>query len=195
MRIEKAGYNLRMKTIILLISIFFISHSARAATFAPTSVEVLYQPTYTMTSGGPTPALGSLGGGIRIGYAMSSHIAFNLGGYYDSFVFGGVAGVNQTMYAARATGDFSFMLAPPVHIYAGADATASFSPPAAFTMTSNRDIGAIGGLKVLFGGGSMKLVVGAEYRYALATSYTYAGGSIINHAVMGTLGLHFGGHQ
>lgn len=165
--------------------------SAHAASFAPTSVEVLYQPTYTMATGGPTSQLSTLGGGIRIGYAMTPQISFELGGYYDGFVFGGIAGSNQTAYAARATGDFALAVLKPIRIYLGADANAYLSLPPSLTTTGNKDFGLIAGMKLLVGSGP-RLVLGAEYRYALATALTYTGGSINASAVVGTVGVHFG---
>ncbi len=180
--------------LVSIISVTLVSSSARATTpFAPTSVELLYQPTYTMATGGPTAQLGAMGGGLRIGFAMTPVIAFELGGYYDGFVFGDIAGANLTVFAARATGDFALAVSKAIRIYAGADANVYFNPPSALTTTTNQDIGIIGGLKVLIGGGTTQLALGAEYRYAMVTALTYAGGSINSTAVLGTIGLHFGG--
>jgi hypothetical protein len=162
-------------------------------TYAPTSFEVLYQPTYSMPKGGPSSQVGAVGGGIRIGYAMTSLIAFELGGYYNGYVFGDIAGAKKTAYAARATGDFAFAPSPNFRFYLGADANAFINPPSDVTRTGDQDIGIIGGFRLLVGGSNTKVVLGAEYRYALATALTYTGGTINTSAVLGTIGLHFGG--
>jgi hypothetical protein len=182
-------------SIIKLIMVFYgitVSSLAWATPYAPTSFELLYQPTYTMAIGGPTAQLGLAGGGVRIGFEMTPLIAFELGGYYNGYVFGDIIGTNQTLYAARATGDFAFAPSQAFRIYLGADANVCFNLPSILTSTDNKDIGIIGGFRVLVGGGT-KVVLGAEYRYPLATAYTYVGGSINTAAVIGTIGLHFGG--
>lgn len=178
--------------LVLFASTVLASNSFGATTFAPTSFELLYQPTYTQATGGPTAQLGVAGAGVRIGYMMIPRIGFELGGYYNGYVFGDIGGVNQTAYAARATGNFVLLVLDSVRIYAGMDANAYFDPPAALTATGDKDLGGIAGVRFLVGGGP-RLVVGAEYRYAPNTIFTYAGGSIRANAVIGTIGLHFGG--
>lgn len=180
---------------IKLITIFvstFASSMAWAITYAPTSVEILYQPNYSIPTGGPSAQAGALGGGIRIGYAMTSLVAFELGGYYDGYVFGGIAGKNQTAYAARATGAFAFVPSQFFRIYAGADANAFLDLPSDLATTGKKDIGIIGGVRLLVGSGA-KLAIGAEYRAPLASALSYSGGTIKTSAVLGTIGIHFGG--
>lgn len=181
--------SIRIMGLMAMILASLASGSAWATTFGPTSFEVLYQPTYT--TGGSSSQLGSLGGGIRIGYAMTPRIGFELGGYYDSYVFGDVAGTNETVYAARVTGNFTLMPADFLRIYVGADANAYFNLPASLT-AANQDIGVIAGLRFL-AGSAVKFVFGAEYRYATAPALTYAGGAVNSSAVLGTIGFHFGG--
>ena len=184
-----------MKSIIRsapLFAIVLTTQTGWAKNFAPTSFEIVYQPTYTLAAGGPTSQFSSLGGGLRLGYEMAHMIGFELGGYYVGYTFGNIAGTTQTAYAARATGDFMFAPHPGLRLYLGADANVIFNPPTGMATTNNKDIGIIGGLRILIGGPT-KVFFGAEYRYALATVMTYTGGSINNSAVLGNFGIHFGG--
>ena len=188
----KAFLNITLGLIATLAVIPLASSVSQAAAFAPSSFEVIFEPTYSLATGGPASRVGALGGGIRIGYEMVPMIAFELGGYYVDYVFGNVAGADQSAYAARGTADFAFAPTPAIRIYLGVDANAFFSPPASLTSTGNKDLGAIGGLRLVVGTG-VKVLVGAEYRYAANTIFNYVGGSINNSAILGTVGIHFGG--
>lgn len=183
---------IRLTAITAAIGFSTSAWAATAAAYAPTSVEILYQPTYSMATGGPTARLGSLGAGIRIGYGMTSNITVELGGYYNGYVFGDIVGSDLTAYAARGTADIAFAPSPNVRFYAGIDANAYFSPPTGLTLTGNKDLGGFTGVRFLVGKGP-RFFVGTEYRYAVNTVFTYSGGSINPSAVVGSVGIHFGG--
>lgn len=179
--------------LVLLALILAPSALAREAAYLPTSFEILYQPTYTLPTGGPSSQVGPLGGGLKLGYQMIPRIGFELGGYYNGMVFGGVSGSNLTVGTARATADFQLNVLSFFNIYVGADWNVYFNPPGPLAMANVRDMGIIGGAKILLGGKTVKLIVGAEYRYALAAGLTNGGTAITVPAVLGTLGIHFGG--
>ncbi len=170
-----------------------MSEARAAAAYAPTSFEIVYQPVYSMATGGPSEQLAAGGGGLRLGFEMAPMIGFELGGFLDPYAFGGVPGLGGgSTYAARATAGFALAPHPSLRLTLGADANWFFNPPAEFIPTGEKDFGIVGGARILIGG-LAKFFVGAEYRYPLAAIFTYNGNAVRNTAVLGTIGLHFGG--
>jgi len=166
---------------------------AAAGAYLPTSFEIVYQPVYSMATGGPSAQLGAGGGGLRLGFQMAPMIGFELGGFLDPYAFGGVPGLGGgATYAARATAGFALAPHPGLRLTLGSDCNWFFNPPAAFTATGEKDFGIVAGARVLIGG-LARFFVGAEYRYPLAAVFTYNGSGVKNTAVLGTIGMHFGG--